>query len=147
LKSNIFAGESVVGVKSSGEYLGEKKVRLTHLESGAQVITVAPKDNNGDGSLFSPTDLVASALGSCMMTVMAIAAERKGISLTTGRFLVEKTMQTSPRRIKRLDLRFELPSSLSSDDRMFLEAAANSCPVHHSLHSDIECVILFSYTL
>jgi len=136
-----------MGVRSSGEYLGEKKVRLTHLESGAQVVTVAPKDNNGDGSLFSPTDLVAAALGSCMMTVMAIAAERRGISLATGRFFVEKTMQAAPRRIKRIDLQFELPSSLSSEDRKFLETVAGSCPVHHSLHPEVECVILFSYTV
>ena len=129
----------------TGQYLGTKRVSITHDDSGAVIQTSAPKDNAGDGAQFSPTDLVGTALGSCMITVMAIVAERKGIAFNSASFTVEKEMQTSPRRIGRLGLAISLPASLLADERKILEAAAVTCPVHQSLHPDIDCDLSFEY--
>lgn len=132
-------------VSISGKYLGGLRVELSHEPSGTALTTSAPKDNHGDGASFSPTDLVAAALGSCMMTVMAIVAERDSISLVGMRMSIEKHMGSAPRRIARMPLQIHLPMQLSDAHRQKLENAARTCPVHHSLHPDVVVELTFLY--
>lgn len=120
-----------------GSYLGNKKISLTHLESNATIQTSAPKDNQGDGSAFSPTDLFASSLGACQLTVMSIYAERSGISLAGSYFEVEKIMSDVPRRVKEILVTTHLPNALTEDERKKLESISETCPVKRSLHPDI----------
>ena len=134
-----------MAVEITGRYTGNLKMELTHGPSGAHLKTAAPVDNRGDGSSFSPTDLVAAALGSCMITTMAIVAEREGIDFTTATFRVEKHMQNDPRRIGALPVVLHLPASLTPDQRTKLERAAHTCPVHRSLLPDVEKKVEFVY--
>lgn len=134
-----------MGILIDGVYLGNKKARLKHEPSGAELITVAPKDNFGDGSSFSPTDLVASALGACMMLILSIPAEREGIDLSGMRFRVEKEMNSAPRRIGRLTLELHLPARLSAAERERMERMAHACPVLRSLHPDVAVDPRFLY--
>jgi putative redox protein len=134
-------------VRMSARYIGNKQVEITHESSGAKIITAAPKDNAGDGSSFSPTDLAASSLGACMMTVMAIFAERQDIDLTGMRCEIEKHMVTDPRRIGKIPVVMHLPSSLSVVNREKLERVAHTCPVHHSLISEIDKSVIFLYDI
>jgi putative redox protein len=131
----------------SGKYLGNKKVKLTHTDSGAEITTDAPKDNNGEGSLFSPTDLFAASLGTCMVTVMSIFAERRSINIEKCTFELTKEMTQNPRRIGKLNVTIHLPQSLTEDERNYLEKAAKGCPVHHSLHPEIAVAANFLYDL
>lgn len=127
-------------------YEGALRCLVTHGPSGCTLQTDAPVDNHGRGEAFSPTDLVATALGTCMMTVMGIVAERHGIDLGGMRADVTKEMTaTPPRRIRRLAVVLHMPSGLSPAQRQLLENAARSCPVHKSLHPDVEISITFSY--
>jgi uncharacterized OsmC-like protein len=124
------------------DYQGELRCAAVHEPSGARIETDAPTDNHGRGESFSPTDLVATALGACMATVLGIAAERKNLSMNGLQVRVTKHMATStPRRIGRLEVRLEVPLPESHPERPFLEATANGCPVHQSLHPDIEVAI------
>lgn len=134
-----------MAVKISGSYVGGKKVKLTHEPSGAQITTAAPKDNEGDGSSFSPTDLVASATAACMLTLIANVAERSNIDVTGTTFSVEKHMSQDPRRISALPININMPQSVPLDSRKKLEAAALSCPVYKSIHPDIVVQVVFSY--
>ncbi len=134
-----------MAVVMNGKYLGNKKVELLHEPSGMIIRTSAPKDNNGDGSSFSPTDLCAASLGACMLTVVGIVAERDSVDLTGSHFTIEKHMAEAPRRIAKLPLTFHLPKSLSEVHRRKFEAAAKTCPVHHSLHPQIEVILSFNY--
>ncbi len=134
-----------MSVEITGNYLGKLKVQLNHGPSGAILTTAAPVDNNGDGSSFSPTDLVAAALGACMLTIMGIVAERDGIDLSKASFRVEKHMSATPRRIGSLPISFSLPADILPEQRAKLERAALTCPVHHSLHPDIEVKVEFKY--
>ena len=133
--------------KIKGNYIGNLKVELNHLDSGSKIITSAPKDNNGDGLNFSPTDLVAGALGSCMLTIVGIIAQKKRLDISGSFYEVEKIMSKEPRRIGKLPLTIHLPSKLSSEERVSLEKYALDCPVHHSLHPDIESEINFVYVV
>ena len=127
-------------------YEGRLRTSARHGPSGAVLSTDAPKDNEGRGETFSPTDLVATALGSCMLTIMGIAARRKGLKLEGARVRVEKHMAADPvRRIGRLEVAFEMPAGLSAQDRQVLERAALACPVHRSLHPDIQVPVTFRY--
>lgn len=132
-------------VKSLAIYLGEKHCELTHEPSGARIETDAPKDNAGRGAAFSPTDLVGAALSSCILTTIAIVAERDGVQLTGAKAEVEKEMSANPRRIARLSVRVSLPSALESEYRKKLEHVAHTCPVHRSLHPDVQLPITFEY--
>jgi len=132
-------------IRITGRTIGPLKMELTHEASGATMITAAPKDNSGDGSSFSPTDLMAAALGSCMVTVMGIRAAREGIPFEGVGFFVEKHMRADPRRIDRLPVTLEMPAGLDADQRRTLEAAALSCPVHLSLLPEIEREVSFRY--
>lgn len=128
------------------EYQGELHCKATHGPSGAALNTDAPKDNQGRGESFSPTDLVATALGSCMMTVMGIMARTLNIDISGATATVEKDMTaTPPRRIERLTVRIHVPYSLGAADREKLERAAHTCPVHKSLHPDVQVPIEFTW--
>jgi uncharacterized OsmC-like protein len=131
----------------TGEYTGDKQVRVIHQLSGKSMMTDAPPDNQGKGRDFSPTDLVAAALGSCVMTIISIVAERDGIDIQGMTMRVEKHMSTEPRRIGEMPLEIHLPKSLEDSQRQTLENAARACPVHKSLHPDIKAEIVFTYDL
>ena len=123
-------------------YEGDLHCSATHTPSGNMLVTDAPLDNNGRGQAFSPTDLVATALGSCMATVIGIVARRKELPVEGMTVTVRKFMSDDlPRRISRLELDLAIPLSASHPDRKLLESAANGCPVHHSIHPDIEVVM------
>lgn len=123
-------------------YEGDLHCSATHLPSGNTLVTDAPLDNNGLGLAFSPTDLLATALGSCMATVIGILAKRKGLAVEGMTVNVRKFMSDDqPRRVKRLELDLQIPLPASHPDRKLLESAAHGCPVHHSIHPDIEVVM------
>ena len=133
-------------VKMSVKYTGEKHCELIHGPSGTQIETDAPKDNQGKGERFSPTDLVGAALASCILTTMAIVAERDGISIEGARAEVQKEMNPQPRRIARLPVQIYLAKELTPDHRKKLENAAHHCPVHKSLHPDVQVTMDFHYS-
>ena len=123
-------------------YEGDLHCSATHTPSGNTLVTDAPLDNNGRGQAFSPTDLLATALGSCMATVIGILARRKEIAVEGMAVTVRKFMSDDqPRRVKRLELDLKMPLPASHPDRKLLESAARGCPVHHSIHPDIEVVM------
>ncbi len=129
-------------------YTGELHCEAQHGPSGNKLVTDAPVDNGGRGSAFSPTDLVATALGACMLTIMGKVAERHGWDLTGTRVQVVKEMTAvPPRRIAVLRTRIVLPTSRawSADDRVLLESAAHSCPVKQSLHPEVQLPTEFVY--
>lgn len=133
-------------VKMSMVYEGDLRCRLTHGPSGNEIVTDAPVDNQGKGQSFSPTDLVAAALGSCMLTVMGIAACKSGINLENAKVDVEKEMVADPhRRIGRIAVKVQMPRGIAADKREFLEHIARACPVHKSLNPNLELDIAFSY--
>lgn len=134
-----------MAVEITGRYLGGLKVELKHGPSGAVIHTAAPVDNNGDGSSFSPTDMVAAALASCMVTIMGIIAERDGIDLTGLTFSLEKHMNSDPRRIGRVPVRIAMPTGLVDRQRKKLESGALTCPVHRSLLEEIDKPVEFVY--
>jgi len=133
-------------VKIESTYEGQLRCSSTHGPSQSTLITDAPVDNHGRGSAFSPTDLLATALLTCVMTTIAIVAERSEISVKGMRGSVGKSMTSAPpRRIAKLEIELHMPASLSEENRTRLEAAAKGCPVHRSLHPDVEEVIAFVY--
>lgn len=127
-------------------YEGSLRCRVTHGPSGETLITDAPVDNHGKGESFSPTDLVASALATCMATIMGIVAERHGWDLAGMKIEVTKEMtRETPRRIARLATEIKLPLPKSADPNGLLERAAFTCPVHHSLHPEVEKPVVFRW--
>ncbi len=127
-------------------YKGELRCSASHQPSGAEVVTDAPLDNQGRGASFSPTDLVATALGSCMATIMAITAERHDFDLAGTTVVVEKHMVTSPeRRIGKLETVITVPGETNPQLRTTLERAAYACPVHKSLHPDVAIPVTFRW--
>ena len=127
-------------------YEGDLHCTLTHGPSGAKIVTDAPKDNEGRGEAFSPTDLVAAALGSCMVTIMGIAARKAEIDIRGTRVHVTKEMLGGAyRRIQKLEVTITLPRALPADQREKLERAAESCPVNRSLSKDVEVKTRFVY--
>lgn len=127
-------------------YQGKLRCSAKHVDSGAILLTDAPKDNMGNGESFSPTDLVATALGACMMTVMGIAAQRMEIDLTGATVTATKEMVLAPtRRIGRLSVTFHMPPGLTSEQMQKLENAAMTCPVHKSLHPDVDIPVSFKW--
>lgn len=124
------------------DYAGDLHCTASHGPSGTVLETDAPVDNNGRGESFSPTDLVATALGTCMATVMGIVAQRKEIDLAGMKIAVRKHMSTdTPRRISRLEVELDMPLPADHPERRLLESAGLGCPVHHSLHPEIEVVL------
>ena len=127
------------------KYKGELRTEAVHLKSGKTIITDAPIDNQGKGEAFSPTDLVATALGSCMITIMGIVAEREGIILDGTTAEVEKVMATSPRRIGEVKIKIKFIQELNRDQKDKLERAAKSCPVSGSLSENLKETVEFIY--
>lgn len=135
-----------MGMKISCEYLGDLRVQATHGPSGAVLQTDAPVDNHGKGEAFSPTDLTASSLAACILTILGIQAKNLGADFRGTRIEVEKHMTTQPpRRIARLDVRIAMPSGITEDVRLRLMRAADACPVKQSLHPDIVIAMEWSW--
>jgi uncharacterized OsmC-like protein len=132
---------------ASVTYLGDLRTECTHIKSGSKFITDAPTDNHGKGEAFSPTDTVATGLGTCMITVMGIKARDLGVELTGSRVEVTKLMAANPRRISRIDLNLYLPINTSEKNRKILENTGLTCPVAMSLHPEIEQNVKFQWSL
>ena len=130
---------------SSITYLGNLRTEATHLQSGEKIITDAPLDNKGRGEAFSPTDLLATSLGNCMLTVMGIAAQEKGINMEGTTCSIKKVMAADPRRVSEVHTQITFPHLYSDKDRAILEHTAKTCPVLLSLHPDIKKIIEFQY--
>lgn len=130
-------------VKAVAVYQGEKHCEITHGPSKSVIETDAPVDNNGRGERFSPTDLMGAALATCTLTVMSIVAERDGVNMKGATAEVEKHMVQNPRRIGKLLVKITMPAGIPQEFRAKLENTAHTCPVHKSLHPDIEAPIEF----
>ncbi len=127
-------------------YNGELRTTAVHLRSGTTVITDAPTDNHGKGEAFSPTDFVATALGSCMLTIMGIVAKRIEADITGTKVEVTKVMASNPRRIAAVEVHIQLPHDNYTDKvKTILENAARTCPVAMSLDPDLEQKVSFGY--
>ncbi len=126
-------------------YKGDLRTACEHLQSGNIMITDAPVDNKGKGEAFSPTDTVATALASCMLTIMGIKAEEMGLVLKGTYAEVTKSMATNPRRISKIEINFFFNTSFSEKEATILENSARTCPVIYSIHPDIEKQISFTY--
>jgi putative redox protein len=128
------------------EYEGDLHCKTVHGPSRTELYTDAPKDNQGRGESFSPTDLTATSLGSCMLTTMGILARTLNLNMNGATAVVEKEMTSSgPRTIQRLTVKIHMPHALGGEDRLKLERAAQTCPVARSLHSDVEQVVEFAW--
>jgi putative redox protein len=134
---------------SSILYEGNLRTVCTHKRSGTLIETDAPVDNNGKGERFSPSDLVATALGSCMMTIMGMRAREMKVDLEGTHIDVEKIMKADPRRIGGINLTFHFPDSLQIDDKQktILEKAAHTCPVILSINPDIQVNVHFQWNV
>jgi uncharacterized OsmC-like protein len=130
---------------STVNYQGQLRTSAVHLQSNSTVITDAPIDNHGKGEAFSPTDLVATALASCLMTIMGIKAESMDIDLTGTNAKVKKHMSTTPRRISQIDIEVTMNQNFDERTKKLLETAALTCPVAQSLHPEINQNIEFVY--
>ena len=126
-------------------YKNNLRTKATHTASGQVILTDAPIDNNGKGEAFSPTDLVATALASCMITIIAIAAEKNNIDVSKTSANVKKIMGENPRTISDIVIEIKMSKDLAQKDRIRLEKAALACPVHKSLHPDMRKEITFTY--
>jgi putative redox protein len=128
-------------------YEGDLRTVATHLRSGSIIQTDAPLDNQGKAERFSPSDLVATALGSCMMTIMGIKARDMNVDLRGTRIEVEKIMNADPRRISEINLQFHFPESLQvkEKERIIFERAAHTCPVMYSINPEIKVNVAFNW--
>ena len=126
-------------------YTGSLRTVSEHIKSGNEFITDAPTDNNGKGEAFSPTDTVATGLASCMLTVMGIKAEQMDVNMEGATAEVTKTMASNPRRISKIEVKISLPFEADDKTKKILENTANTCPVHYSLHPDIEKIVEFDW--
>ncbi len=127
------------------KHLGGLRTEITHLQSGGTVTTDAPTDNNGKGEFISPTDMVAGALGSCMLTLMDMAAQRMGIDMTGTTLGITKIMAAEPRRIGEIQIEVYFPFTADKKTRTVLERAAETCPVAKSLHPDLRRTVVYHY--
>jgi putative redox protein len=132
-------------VEIQADYQGHLRCAARH-PSGSALLTDAPRDNMGKGEAFSPTDLVATALGTCILTTMGIVAQRRDLDISGARITVQKEMTSTPtRRIASLAVEIHMPRRLDDEDRQRLENAAHACPVHASLHPDVKAPIVFHW--
>ena len=130
----------------TAKYLGNLRMECSHEQSGAVILTDAPTDNQGKGEAFSPTDLVATALAACATTIMGIYAQNHDCDITGTAVRIEKHMSKEPRRIGRIDVVFTMPDKEYTDrQKQGLERAALTCPVHKSLHPDMEQNFVFNW--
>ncbi len=126
-------------------YLGDLRTQCVHLQSGATIITDAPTDNHGKGEAFSPTDLAATSLGTCMLTIMAIKSNDLGIDLKDSTVEVTKIMQAEPRRISKIIIVMNMAIAVDEKTKIILERTAMNCPVLLSLHTDIDKEITINW--
>ena len=127
-------------------YQSDLRTTAIHLRSGNEILTDAPVDNRGKGEAFSPTDLLATSLGSCILTIMGIKAADKEIEMTGATAEINKIMGNNPRRIVRLEITIQMPENNYTDkEKKLLEAAAHGCPVGKSLHPDLEEVVKINW--
>ena len=125
-------------------YLGDLRTENIHLQSGSKIVTDAPTDNRGKGEGFSPTDLLATALGNCIMTIMGIKAMDHGIDLTGTEIEITKIMADAPRRVSEVIMEFNFPKKgYSEEDKRLIESVAGISPVPLSVHPDLKQTILF----
>ena len=127
------------------KYQGNLRTTAIHLDSGSEIKTDAPKDNHGLGKTFSPTDMLCSALASCILTIMAIVVEKNNIDIKGTFAKVKKTMGSNPRRIIKIQIDIIFPKEYNFKIKTILERAAYNCPVHHSISENIEKNVSFSY--
>lgn len=126
-------------------YLGDLRTTSTHLQSGTEILTDAPTDNHGKGEAFSPTDLVANALGSCMVSIMAIKSKDLDLDLKGSTVEMTKVMQAEPRKIAKIVIVLNMSIATTDKNKTILERAAMTCPVFLSLNTDIEKEISFNW--
>lgn len=126
-------------------YLGDLRTQCVHIQSGATIITDAPTDNHGKGEAFSPTDLAATSLGTCMLTIMAIKSNDLGIDLKDSTVEVTKIMQAVPRRISKIIIVMNMAIAVDEKTKIILERTAMNCPVLLSLHTDIDKEITINW--
>ncbi len=126
-------------------YLGELRTSSMHMQSGTEILTDAPTDNHGKGEAFSPTDMVANSLATCMISIMAIKARDMDIELKGSTAEVTKVMAAEPRRISEIHVHFEMDYAADDKTKTILERVAMQCPVHFSLHPDIKKIITFNW--
>lgn len=127
-------------------YLGDLRTKATHLQSGVEIITDAPTDNQGKGEAFSPTDLVATALGSCMMTIMGIAARNHGFDVDGTLLHITKIMRSDPRRIGEIVIDLDFPQvEYGEKQKKILRVCADTCPVALSLHPDLKQTVRLNF--
>lgn len=127
-------------------YTGQLRTQARHNQSGNEIMTDAPLDNKGKGEAFSPTDLLAASLGSCMMTIMGISAHEHGFNIDGTKARITKIMASSPRRVAEIKIEFDFPKNNYSDkEKKFIEMAAKTCPSSLSLHPDLIQNINFNY--
>lgn len=126
-------------------YLGDLRTEATHVRSGEKIITDAPLDNQGKGEYFSPTDMLAAALGSCMLTIMGIAARTHGFSIDGTNIKVTKVMGTAPRRVVEIIVELFFPNEYSDKEKRIIELSARECPVANSLHPDLKQTLIFHF--
>jgi uncharacterized OsmC-like protein len=128
-------------------YTGNLHTEAKHMQSGTVIATDAPKDNEGNGEAFSPTDLLATSLATCILTTMAILAKRDSISrnIDQAKAEVVKVMQANPRKVAEVHVKITFPKNYEEKERKILELAAHTCPVAKSLHPDLKQIIEFIY--
>ena len=127
-------------------YLGELRTRAKHVRSGQEIITDAPPDNKGKGEAFSPTDLLATSLGSCMITIMGIAAREHGFDMDGTTARIWKIMESNPRRVGEVKIELTFPpKNYSEKEKKIIERSAFTCPVYLSLHPDLKKTITFNF--
>jgi putative redox protein len=131
---------------STINYLGGLRTEATHLKSGKTFITDAPPDNNGKGEAFSPTDIMSTSLGCCMLTIMGIIAERHNIDMVGTEIDIEKIMESNPRRVAEIVVHIKFPAKTYTDkEKQLLEHAAITCPVAKSLSAELKQNVKFYY--
>lgn len=131
---------------STVHYLGDLRTEATHLQSGTKIVTDAPIDNQGKGEAFSPTDLCATSLATCMLTIMGISARNHGWNIDGAKADIQKIMAADPRRIARIEILISMPDRGFDDkQKKVLETAARTCPVAFSLAEGIEQVLTFKW--
>ena len=126
-------------------YVGDLRTVCIHLQSGTQILTDAPTDNHGKGEAFSPTDLVATALGSCMVSIMGIKSKDLNVDLKDSTVSITKIMQSEQRKIAKIEVILNMSIETSEKNKAILERAAMTCPVLLSLHPDIEKDVVFNW--
>jgi putative redox protein len=131
-------------IKSS--YLGSLRIKSIHIQSGKEITTDAPTDNNGKGEFFSPTDLVSAALGNCMLTIIGIAAEKHNFNIDGTTIDITKIMAENPRRIAEVILDFHFPdNNYNEKEKKIIEYAVKTCPVAKSLHPDLKQTVKYNF--